>query len=181
MNDKQLTAARAARSIGRQPTRSASRATARLLVAGLGSPHGDDQAGWIVVDRIRPWLPTGMSARKLATPLELVELVDGWQRLVVIDAAQLGEQPGALRHFRWPFTALTGSVKHGTHGLGLVEALRLAEALGCLPAQIDLYTVEARDVSAGQGISLAVRDRIGELADIIRHSIRGTSPTHADA
>jgi hydrogenase maturation protease len=181
MNDECSTAATPAQSMARQPSRSASRPIARLLIAGLGSPHGDDQAGWAVVDRLRRWLPSGADARKVATPLDLVELLGRRQRLIVIDAAQLGEQPGALRHFRWPCTALAGSVEHGTHGLGLVEALRLAEALGWLPAEIDLYTVQAQDVSAGHGLSLAVRGRIEELADMILQSIRDISPTHADA
>ena len=35
------------------------------LIVGLGSPHGDDQLGWVAVDRLRPRLPAGISAHKV--------------------------------------------------------------------------------------------------------------------
>ena len=34
------------------------------LIVGLGSPHGDDQLGWVAIDRLRPLLPAGISARQ---------------------------------------------------------------------------------------------------------------------
>ena len=34
------------------------------LIVGLGSPHGDDQLGWVAIDRLRPRLPAGISARQ---------------------------------------------------------------------------------------------------------------------
>ena len=37
------------------------------LIVGLGSPHGDDQLGWITIDRLRPLLPAGISRRRFAT------------------------------------------------------------------------------------------------------------------
>ena len=29
------------------------------LIVGLGSPHGDDQLGWVAIDLLQPRLPAG--------------------------------------------------------------------------------------------------------------------------
>jgi hydrogenase maturation protease len=117
------------------------------LIVGLGSPHGDDRLGWIAVDRLRKRLPDGISAHQVQGGLELLECLDGQDAAVVIDAAAPAGRPGTVRSFAWPCTELALSSPMSSHGLGLVEALHLAEALGRLPRRVRIYTIEARDIS----------------------------------
>ena len=72
------------------------------LIVGLGTPHGDDQVGWVAIDRLRPRLPTGIVAHRVRHGVELLEHFEGHERAVVIDAAAPSGRPGAIRSFVWP-------------------------------------------------------------------------------
>ena len=103
------------------------------LIAGLGSPHGDDQLGWVAIDLLRPRLPAGISAQKIRGGFDLIEYLDGHDAAVLIDAASPAGRPGSIRSFTWPCPELDQCILLSSHGLGLVEAIQLAEALGRLP------------------------------------------------
>ena len=115
------------------------------LIVGLGSPHGDDQLGWVAIDRLRPRLPAGISAQKVRGGLELIECLEGHDAAVVIDAASPAGRPGTIRSFTWPCPELAHCALLSSHGLGLVEAIQLAEALGPASAsREDLHDRGAR-------------------------------------
>ena len=126
-----------------------------MLILGVGSPSGDDQAGWLVVDALAE---TGVGAelRKLDRPgATLVGLLDEAPWVILIDAMQSGAPVGDIRHFErddWPAYA------HGvsSHGFGVAEALALATALSGLPARLDLYGIEIGAVSPGAGPGAAI-------------------------
>ena len=44
------------------------------LIVGLGSPHGDDQLGWVAIDRLRPRLPASIFTQKVRGGLELTRV-----------------------------------------------------------------------------------------------------------
>ena len=79
------------------------------LIVGLGSPHGDDQLGWVAIDLLRPRLPAGTSAHKVRGGLELIECLDGHDAAVVIDAASPAGRPGSIRSFTWPCPELVNA------------------------------------------------------------------------
>lgn len=148
------------------------------LIVGLGSPHGDDQVGWAAVDRLRPRLPGGMSAHKVRDGLELLDCLKGHDLAVVIDAAAPAGRPGLVRSFNWPCVELTQCALWSTHGLGLVEALQLAEVMGQLPRHVSIYTIEGRDTSPVASLSDEVERQINVvvenvLADV---AVTGTLP-----
>jgi hydrogenase maturation protease len=137
------------------------------VIVGLGSPHGDDQLGWIAVDRLRPRLPAGISAHKVPGGLELLECLKGQDSAVVIDAAAPAGRPGTIRSFAWPSPALAGCAPLSTHGLGLIDALNLAEALGTLPRRVSVYTIEAKQLSPGALLSWEVAQGLDAVLEAI--------------
>ena len=112
---------------------------ARIL--GVGSPSGDDQAGWLVIDALAG-LANDFDLRKLDRPgAGLIELLDGMERVILIDAMHSGAAVGTIRRFDrhdWPGYA------HGlsSHGFGVAEALALADALDTLPVELTLHGIE---------------------------------------
>jgi len=158
----------------------------RILAVGLGSPHGDDQLGWIVVERLKPRLPRGVAWARAASALEILELFEGKDEAIIVDAAQPAGQPGSIRSFRWPCDSLRRGDAPSTHSLGLADALRLAELLGHLPRKVVIFAAEAQNVEPGAGLSPAVAGSVSALvaailAEVESGAIRqGANPERHD-
>jgi hydrogenase maturation protease len=137
------------------------------LIVGLGSPHGDDQLGWVAIDRLRPLLPDAISARKVRDGFELLEVLEGHDSAVIIDAAAPTGRPGSIRSFKWPSPELVHCIPLSSHGLGLVEAIQLAETLGRLPDHVKIYTIEAQDTSPGAPLGDDIARQLDALVDYV--------------
>jgi hydrogenase maturation protease len=138
-----------------------------MHIIGIGSPFGDDQAGWRVAEALKNRLPTEITVVQLDRPgSSLISILEDVDRVILIDAMQAGGNPGDMRHFsddEWT-DYRTGL---STHGLGVFEALMLARELDCLPVKLDLYGIEIGSASPGDLPSEAVLSAAGRLADRI--------------
>jgi hydrogenase maturation protease len=123
------------------------------LVAGLGSPLGDDQAGWMVVQMLgaRSMPPARLVA--LREPLRLLDELNGEDRLVVIDACRSGLPVGRLVRLCWPDPAVAMCWGSSSHGLDVGAVLTVAEQLGRLPPHVVLIGVEAGTPCHSQDLS----------------------------
>jgi hydrogenase maturation protease len=92
-------------------------------------------------------LPAGIVLHKVRGGIELLECLDGQDTSILIDAAAPSGRPGAIRTFVWPCPDLATVRPVSSHGLGLVEALQLAESLGRIPKKVLIYTIEARTIA----------------------------------
>lgn len=119
------------------------------MVAGVGSPHGDDQIGWWIVEmlRRRPDLPA--RAVTVSEPLELVEYAKNCQRLVIIDGCHTGAPAGTVTRLKWPDSRIEHRHAHSTHSVGIWSALRLAESMGQLPETIEIFGIEVGKCEPG--------------------------------
>jgi hydrogenase maturation protease len=121
-----------------------------ILVIGLGNPIlGDDGVGWKVATEIQ----RRSSARgpKLEVDcvsvggLSLMERMLGYERVVVIDAAQTGEGPVGSVHVYGLDELPDPKSGHTTsaHDASLVTSLRMAESMGeIVPSSVDIVTIE---------------------------------------
>ncbi len=68
------------------------------LVVGIGSPHGDDQAGWRVIDLLAQSMPGHCQLCRAKVPHELLDGLGDVQRMHVVDAcATAGTTEGLMR------------------------------------------------------------------------------------
>lgn len=136
------------------------------LIVGIGSPHGDDQAGWCVAGGL---LQGSCPARILALsePIQLVDHLADCQRLLVVDACQTGAAPGAISHLIWPDQRIEAQHDHSSHGIGVGHALRLAEQLGRLPPRVEVFGIQVADCSAVSDICDEVREAVQHLTDLL--------------
>lgn len=147
-----------------------------IVIVGLGSPHGDDQIGWVAIDRLRSCPVPGISTHKVRGGIDLLECLDGQETGILIDAAAPAGHPGTIRSFVWPCPELAAVLPWSTHGLGLVEALQLGESLGRNPIKIFIYTIESSDISPGAPLSLEVASQLdGVLEAVLGHAANGGS------
>lgn len=141
-----------------------------VRILGIGSPWGDDQAGWLTIDAllahgVRPG--DGLVLEKLDRPgTRLIPLLENAAWVILIDAMQSDEQPGRIRRFSlqdWPGYHQGLS----SHGIGVLDALSLAQAMACLPARLDLYGIEIGLTAPGDEPGLAIQAAAHELAGVV--------------
>ncbi|MER5601311.1 hydrogenase maturation protease [Streptomyces sp. NPDC002265] len=155
---------------------------AGTAVIGIGNEfRRDDGVGWAVIALLcerqarRP-LPSGtVLARCDGDPGRLITLWEDTALAVVIDACfPPAAQPG--RTHRWRVAAdevlRQAAGRQSTHGLGLAEAVRLADRLGRAPGRLIVYAVEGADRSLGTGLTPAVASALPRLVRCIEEDVR---------
>ena len=144
-----------------------------LHILGIGSPAGDDQAGWLLVDALRA---RGVEAdgrvalAKLDRPgASLLACLEGVDRVILVDALQSGGTPGDIH--RWT-EADWGAVDAdlSSHGFGVLAALALAQALGSLPQRVEVVGIEIASAVPGEPVSPAVREAVAQLAERLAYA-----------
>lgn len=133
------------------------------MVIGVGSPFGDDQAGWRLVEMLQrqPHLPA-----RLKTIPEATQLIDEFgdcRRVIIVDACRSGCTAGTVTRLRWPDPRIAERHSQSTHGVGVCDALRLAERLGRLPAAVDIFGIEVGDCEPEREISREVLQALAKL------------------
>jgi len=143
-----------------------------VVVAGFGSPHGDDQVGWRVVATLarRPNLAARVLAVYEAT--QLVEDLKACRKLIVVDGCRTGSPVGTITRLRWPDPRIARRHNHSTHGVGVCGALQLAERLGRMPADVEIIGVEVRDCAPEPEMSSEVLQAMFELEALIFSELR---------
>lgn len=155
----------------------------KSLILGLGNPfRGDDGIGTAVIDALKEKdQPPGVVVLDGGTPgLETVLIWQGYERVIIVDAADMGMKPGSWKRFltgEAVFPVKESGMQGTLHGAGLAEALALAEALDILPPKLVFYGVQPAFTGWSAGLTEAVDAAVpalcdaivAELADLPRH------------
>jgi sulfhydrogenase subunit delta len=107
--------------------------------------------------------------------LALIELWEGFQSVIVVDAAALMIRPGRIHRLdlaRNPLPAVLASPS--THAFGLAETVELARSLGRLPRFLVAYLVESERFETGALLSPAVMRVVDDVAERILIDIAGS-------
>lgn len=142
----------------------------RHLVLAVGSPFGDDQAGWLVIEQMRQMmLPLQLQLLYMDRPgPALIEQMQGYASVTLIDAIQTDQYPPGC----WLKPNLRQLAQHGSsssHGFGLSETLALAQQLDQLPPKLRLLGISIRRTVVGEGVSEAVTAAAQALAQRLAH------------
>ncbi|MCW8808389.1 MAG: hydrogenase maturation protease [Rhodanobacter sp.] len=141
----------------------------RLAIIGVGSPSGDDQAGWWVAQALeRGGLSARLSCQTRIVALDrpgatLVRHLCDADAAVLIDAVHSGQAPGVIHRVDDP-ASIEKDTRVSSHGFGVASALALASAIGALPATLVLYGIEIGAASADAAPSAAVSTAVAALA-----------------
>lgn len=145
------------------------------LVIGIGNPfQGDDGVGVRAAELLaNESLPPGVQVQELGTPgWGLVNAMEGWQRVILIDAVQMGAEPGAWRRLLGDQISLLNSPPSlSLHEPGLAESLDLARALGLLPGEIVLYGIEPGYIGLQEHLTSLVAGALPALVNKILEDI----------
>jgi hydrogenase maturation protease len=141
----------------------------RAVVIAVGNEfRRDDGVGPVVLAELERRALGPDVALRLSDG-EPTQLFDAWAGMplaVVVDAVLCEPStPGKVHR-----TTLAGSLTASaasTHGLGIPEAVRLAEALDRAPEELVVYAVEAGDLGFGLGLSDEVRRAVPEVVQAV--------------
>lgn len=146
----------------------------RVLLIGVGSPfRGDDAVGPLVVRQAAASAGDDVEVVELADPAGLLDVWDGADTVVVVDAVVSGGEPGTvvtLDAIRDPLPA-SGWASGGTHALGLAAAVELSRTLGRLPGRLTVVGVEVADTTPGAALTAAVSAAVPEAVAAVRSAL----------
>jgi len=148
------------------------------LVIGLGNPlRGDDGVGVRAIQMLAAQaLPPGVQLADGGTQgLGIVNLMEGQQRVVLIDAAEVGRAPGQFVRFTLDEAQLRGNGQHlSVHAAGLRDALLLAQALKVLPDEVVIFGVQPASLEWNDRLSREVEATVPDLVAAVLTEIVGS-------
>jgi hydrogenase maturation protease len=140
------------------------------LVLGLGNlVHSDDGLGVHAIQSLmeHPRVPSDVVLMDGGTQgLSLLPHVSAFQRLLVIDALDVGEKPGTLVRIEGEaLRNLPG--KASVHQLGFADLLVALELLGESPEEIVLLGVQPLSTEWGTELTPPVAEALNRLPDLV--------------
>jgi hydrogenase maturation protease len=151
-----------------------------VRVLGLGSPFGDDRAGWVAVENLMQSdgfraLPEGFASAQICDPVgnNLLDAMRGAGLAILIDAAQSGVAAGTIRRLDVQ-NLEDGTEPCSSHGFGLSATLALGRALNDLPQEVVLFLVEVpadAEFGPAENLSTSVAMAIPDLTAAVLNEI----------
>jgi hydrogenase maturation protease len=127
-------------------------AKAKTLILGLGNPIlSDDGVGPAVAHELERRIDprTANVVEASLGGLDLLDLLTGYQRVIIIDAITTKDGKAGQIH-RLNIETLS-STRHAAspHDINLATALEMGKKLGMkMPSEIDIYAIEAQDTES---------------------------------
>ena len=147
----------------------------RDRILGMGSPQGDDQVGWRLIDRLSRRPLAGVEAVAIREPLRLLDWLPGCRIVVLVDACRSGNGPGTITRIEWAAEQSMQQAARSTHGLGLAAVLELARRLERLPRRLIVFGIEVERCEAGMGLSRTLQAGLRELERQVRREWHGVA------
>lgn len=153
----------------------------KVAVLGIGSPHGDDQIGWVLVDELQKLSPhPDMYWEKVSAPVtSLVNQLSAYDYILAIDAAEIARAPGESILIQNAAGALEQQESLvSSHSMGLLESWQLARALNMKLPTISLFLVQMEQSEPMKPISASLEtkipDMLEELATVLAEQLLET-------
>ena len=134
------------------------------FVVGLGSFHGDDQAGWMVLEELRKLGFSSDRLKAIRNPAELLDTLESAEELTICDACLTDDRAGVVSRFRWPSDRLIYQRGRGSHDLSLHDALLLRQELGMSPSRVDVWVIAGKNWSAHIPPSVEIQTAASTIA-----------------
>ena len=157
-----------------------------IRIIGIGNPFGgDDAVGILVAHRLIACERPGIDIVEASlSGVGVLELLEGAEVAIIIDAVQSGNKEGTIFRLEIPKdlshveNLAWNSVTSSTHAYGLGEALELGNILGTLPQYLIIYGIELAHLSKGQSVSANVSKAAETVAVRILKELEGLACTN---
>ncbi len=131
----------------------------RILIVGIGNEYrSDDAAGLMIARTIRDkQLPFIAVKEEFGEGASLMEVWQGFQNVILVDAVSSGAVPGTIFRINVRKEAVpVNFFNYSTHAFSVAEAIELARVMNLLPLNFIIYGIEGKNFTAGTTISTDV-------------------------
>ena len=150
--------------------------TRRALVLGVGNLLlSDEGAGLRVVERLVTTyeLPEAVTALDGGTlGLDLLHYLDGVEDLLIVDAVEMGEEPGHLIRMEGEEIPSFLSVKMSPHQIGVPDMLFAARLRDIYPENVVLWGIQPGSLEVGLELTPPIAAQIDGLVDEVVGQLR---------
>jgi hydrogenase maturation protease len=109
--------------------------------------------------------------------LDLLPQLEGVERLLVIDAVDIGSAPGSLARLAGDGVPIVLETKVSPHQMGLKDLLAVATLQGFAPREMVLWGVQPEIIEMGMELSPAVSAQIEPLVENVLRELGGWGVT----
>jgi hydrogenase maturation protease len=141
-----------------------------ILILGLGSLLlRDEGVGVRVAERIMERaLPPNVEVMDGGTMgLNLLYVIEGREKVVVVDAVKAGSPPGTMYRFTDKDISDKKGLLRSAHGVDFTDVLKTAQFLGTKPGEVVFIGVEPEDLSDGMELSPLIESRVPYIIDLV--------------
>ncbi len=145
----------------------------RIVVIGVGNLLlGDEGAGIHAVKVLQEMeLPPEVTLIDGGTSPDLIAYVRAGDRLIIIDAARAGGEPGTVYRFLPEDLAAGKAMIASAHEMGVAENLGLMKLAGNEPAETIIIGVEPKEIDWGTELSPELKQKLPEIIEVVLQEI----------
>lgn len=148
----------------------------KILLLGIGNLiMSDDGVGVRVIQRIQQEyiLPDHVEVIDGGTlGLDLLPMLEGVTRLIVVDAVETGREPGTCVRLCGDELPIALETKVSPHQMGLKDLLAVARLLGHLPPEMVLIGVQPGSIEMDTELTPAVEAQLDALIEDVLNELK---------
>jgi hydrogenase maturation protease len=99
--------------------------------------------------------------------MDLLPFIENRDRVLVVDAANFGKEPGYIGVLRNEEIPALFGVKTSLHHLGLADVLAMAQLLDIAPREIYLIGVQPQTIALGLELTEVIQEKFDDLVRLI--------------
>ncbi len=101
------------------------------------------------------------------TSPDVVHLLDGTDKLIVIDAVKGGGHPGSIYRFQANDVPMEANISTSLHQIGLLDTLNMMECIGSKPKDVVIIGVETKEIDWGLELSPELEQKIPQIIRVV--------------
>lgn len=141
----------------------------RIVVVGVGNMILKDEGiGIHAVKALQEIdFPADVELIDGGTSPDLIAYTRAGDKLIIVDAAKAGGEPGAIYRFLPQDLADEKASLTSAHEMGVVHNLKLIELSGNAPREIIIIGIEPKDIEFGTELSPELQQKIPDIVKVI--------------
>jgi hydrogenase maturation protease len=114
---------------------------------------------------------TARRPRNCGTSPDALACLEPTEKLIIVDAAETGVEPGAIYRFRPEDLAGASGGSFSLHEVGVAESLKMIQLMGNTPGEVVIIGIQPKEICWGMELSPDLTARVAEIVSIVLEEI----------